>query len=443
MGQIVRMPKLGLTMTEGTILRWLKKEGEEVRQGEPLLEIETDKVNLEEEAPASGILRKILAPEGSVVEVGKEIAVIAEQDEPLPELGEAGGPNALLKARADVSGTEDQPVLDETDARDDEMAGKIKASPAAKRVAREHGVDLRMVTPTGPDGRIVEKDVLAFVESRKVRATPVAKRIAQEKGIDLSLIEKPEGGRITKQDVMEAVEAASSAKQECSVIPWTGMRKVISEKMTKAKKEIPHFYLTLEVDMSKVLELREKLLPKVQEMSGTKLSINDILIKAAAVALAEFPAVNSSAGEEGILVKNRINIGLAVALENGLVVPVVKDADKKGLARISKETAELIRKAREGKLLHDDYQGGTFTISNLGMYDIEEFSAIINAPESAILAVGKIMKKPVVTEGDQIAVRPMMKVTLSCDHRVIDGALGAKFLRRIKQLLEDPVEMLL
>lgn len=435
MAEIVRMPKLGLTMTEGRIIRWLKKEGEEVRQGEPLLEIETDKVNLEEEAPASGILRKILAPEGSVVEVGKEIAVIAEKDEPMPELGEAGGTNALLNARSDISGTEDQPMPDET--------GKIKASPAAKRVAREHGVDLRMVTPTGPDGRIVEKDVLAFVESRKVRATPVAKKIAQEKGIDLSIIEKPQGERITKQDVMEAVEAASSANQEYSLILWTGMRKVISEKMTNSKKEIPHFYLTLEVDMGSVLELREKLAPKVQEMSGTKLSINDILIKAAAVALAEFPVVNSSAGEEGILVKNRINIGLAVALENGLVVPVVRDADKKGLARISKETSELITKAREGKLLPDDYQGGTFTISNLGMYDIEEFSAIINAPESAILAVGKIMKKPVVTENDEIAVRPMMKMTLSCDHRVIDGALGARFLRRIKQLLEDPIEMLL
>jgi pyruvate dehydrogenase E2 component (dihydrolipoamide acetyltransferase) len=435
MAEIVRMPKLGLTMTEGRIIRWLKKEGEEVRQGEPLLEIETDKVNLEEEAPASGILRKVLAPEGSVVEVGKEIAVIAKKDEPLPELGQASGPNALLNARSDISGTEDQPMPDET--------GKIKASPAAKRVAREHGVDLRMVTPTGPDGRIVEKDVLAFVESRKVRATPVAKKIAQEKGIDLSIIEKPQGERITKQDVMEAVEAAPSANQEYNLIPWTGMRKVISEKMTKSKKEIPHFYLTLEVDMGSVLELREKLAPKVQEMNGTKLSINDILIKAAAVALAEFPVVNSSAGEEGILVKNRINIGLAVALENGLVVPVVRDADKKGLARISKETSELITKAREGKLLPDDYQGGTFTISNLGMYDIEEFSAIINAPESAILAVGKIMKKPVVTENDEIAVRPMMKMTLSCDHRVIDGALGARFLRRIKQLLEDPIEMLL
>ncbi|MDN5332534.1 MAG: hypothetical protein PWP45_1759 [Tepidanaerobacteraceae bacterium] len=443
MAQIVRMPKLGLTMTEGTILRWLKKEGEEVKQGEPLLEIETDKVNLEEEAPVTGILRKILVPEGSVVEVGKEIAIIAEPDEPLPELEKSSRPNALLNERSTVSEMENQQVLDGTDARDEEMAGKIKASPAAKRVAREHGVDLRMVTPTGPDGRIVEKDVLAFVESRKVRATPVAKKIAQEKGIDLSIIEKPEGERITKQDVMEAVEAASSAKQEYSVIPWTGMRKAISEKMTKSKKEIPHFYLTLEVDMSKVLELKEKLAPKVQEMSGTKLSINDILIKACAVALAEFPAVNSSAGEEGILVKNRINIGLAVALENGLVVPVVRDADKKGLARISKETAELITKAREGKLLPDDYQGGTFTISNLGMYDIEEFSAIINAPESAILAVGKIMKKPVVTEDDKIAVRPMMKMTLSCDHRVIDGALGARFLRRIKQLLEDPIEMLL
>jgi pyruvate dehydrogenase E2 component (dihydrolipoamide acetyltransferase) len=439
MAQIVRMPKLGLTMTEGTILRWLKKEGEEVKQGEPLLEIETDKVTLEEEAPASGILKKILAPEGSVVEVGKEIAIIGGEDEPLPELGEVDKANAEFEG----AGAGSEPVPAEAETAKDGVGGKVKASPAAKRVAREHGVDLRMVTPTGPDGRIVEKDVLAFVESRKVRATPVAKKIAQEKGIDLSLIEKPEGERITKRDVMEAVEAASSAKQEYSVIPWTGMRKVISEKMTKAKAEIPHFYLTLEVDMSKVLELREKLLPKVQEMSGTKLSINDILIKAAAVALAEFPVVNSSAGEEGILVKNRINIGLAVALENGLVVPVVKDADKKGLARISKETAELIRKAREGKLLPDDYQGGTFTISNLGMYDIEEFSAIINAPESAILAVGKIMKKPVVTENDEIAVRPMMKLTLSCDHRVIDGALGARFLRRIKQLLEDPIEMLL
>ncbi|MDN5332635.1 MAG: hypothetical protein PWP45_1860 [Tepidanaerobacteraceae bacterium] len=439
MAQIVRMPKLGLTMTEGTILRWLKKEGEEVKQGEPLLEIETDKVNLEEEAPASGILKKILAPEGSVVEVGKEIAIIGGEDEPLPELGEVDKANAEFEG----AGAGSEPVPAEAETAKDGIGGKVKASPAAKRVAREHGVDLRMVTPTGPDGRIVEKDVLAFVESRKVRATPVAKKTAQEKGIDLSLIEKPEGERITKRDVMEAVEAASSAKQEYSVIPWTGMRKVISEKMTKSKKEIPHFYLTLEVDMSKVLELREKLMPKVQEMSGTKLSINDILIKAAAAALAEFPAVNSSAGEEGILVKNRINIGLAVALENGLVVPVVRDADKKGLARISKETAELIRKAREGKLLPDDYQGGTFTISNLGMYDIEEFSAIINAPESAILAVGKIMKKPVVTEDDEIAVRPMMKLTLSCDHRVIDGALGAKFLRRIKQLLEDPIEMLL
>ncbi|WP_187694927.1 E3 binding domain-containing protein, partial [Fervidicola ferrireducens] len=263
MAQIVRMPKLGLTMTEGTIIRWLKKEGEEVKQGEPLLEIETDKVNLEEEAPASGILKKILAPEGSVVEVGKEIAIIGREDEPLPELGEVDKANAEFEG----AGAGSEPVPAEAETAKDGIGGKVKASPAAKRVAREHGVDLRMVTPTGPDGRIVEKDVLAFVESRKVRATPVAKKIAQEKGIDLSIIEKPEGERITKRDVMEAATAVQVGQnQECSVIPWTGMRKVISEKMTKAKKEIPHFYLTLEVDMSKVLELREKLAPKVQEM---------------------------------------------------------------------------------------------------------------------------------------------------------------------------------
>ncbi|TYP56787.1 dihydrolipoamide acetyltransferase family protein [Thermosediminibacter litoriperuensis] len=432
MAEIVRMPKLGLTMTEGTIIKWLKKEGEEVKQGEPLLEIQTDKVNLEEEAPASGILRKILTPEGSVVAVGQEIAIIGGESEPLPEIGKQTG--------AEVEEVEVEPELP---APAPQPGEKVKASPAAKRVAREYGVDLRLVTPTGPDGRVVEKDVLEYVESRKVKATPVARKIAEEKGVDLSQIGKPEGERITKQDVLEALKSASlEPQEEYRVIPWAGMRKIISDKMAKVKAEVPHFYLTLEVDMGKVLELREKLAPKIQELNGVKLSINDILIKAAARALAEYPMVNSSAGEEGIVVKNRINIGLAVALENGLIVPVVKDADKKGLAQISKETAELIKKAREGRLLPDDYCGGTFTISNLGMYDIEEFSAIINAPESAILAVGKIAKKPVVVE-DEIVVRPMMKLTLSCDHRVIDGALGAKFLRRIKQLLEDPIEMLL
>jgi len=437
MAEIVRMPKLGTTMTEGTIIRWLKKEGEEVKQGEPLLEIETDKVNLEEEAPASGILRKILVPEGAVVEVGKEIAVIGSADEPLPEIGgpEIGGEEKESEGAS--AGIKEQK------APESEIPGKVKASPAAKRVAREHGVDLKMVTPTGPGGRIVEKDVLAFVERRKLRATPVARKMAEEKGIDLSRIEKPEGERITKKDVLEAAGAARAAEPEGKLIPWTGMRKAIAEKMSRSKGEIPHFYLTLEVDMTRTLELREKLIPKVQEVSGTKLSINDIIIKAAAVALTEYPIVNSTATEEGILMRDRINIGLAVALENGLIVPVVKDADRKGLARISKETAELIAKAREGRMLPDDYQGGTFTISNLGMYDIEEFAAIINAPESAILAVGKIVKKPVVDEDDRIVIRPMMKLTLSCDHRVIDGALGARFLKRIKEILEDPLEMLL
>ncbi|ADL08183.1 dihydrolipoamide acetyltransferase family protein [Thermosediminibacter oceani] len=432
MAEIVRMPKLGLTMTEGTIVKWLKKEGEEVKQGEPLLEIQTDKVNLEEEAPASGILRKILAPEGSVVAVGQEIAIIGAETEPLPEIGKNTG---VEVKQAGVEPERPAPAPPPSE--------KVKASPAAKRVAREYGIDLKSVTPTGPDGRVVERDVLEYIESRKVKATPVARKIAEEKGVDLSRIGKLEGERITKQDVLEALKLASvEPREEYRVIPWAGMRKIISDKMVKTKAQVPHFYLTLEVDMGKALELREKLAPKIQELNGVKLSINDILIKAAARALVEHPLVNSSAGEEGIVVKNRINIGLAVALDDGLIVPVIRDADKKGLVQISKETAELIKKAREGKLMPDDYLDGTFTISNLGMFDIEEFSAIINAPESAILAVGKIVKKPVVVE-DEIVVRPMMKLTLSCDHRVIDGALGAKFLRRIKQLLEDPVEMLL
>jgi pyruvate dehydrogenase E2 component (dihydrolipoamide acetyltransferase) len=442
MATIVKMPKLGLTMEEGTIIKWLKSEGEAVEKGEALLEIQTDKVNLEEEAPASGIVRKILVPEGAVVPVGQDIAIIAAADEPLPPPKEENTAEPAAAEHSEQSPSRrEQTQQPQEDS--EEIERKIKASPAAKRIARENDIDLSKVTPTGPDGRIVEKDVRDYMESRKIKATPLAKKMAGEQGIDLTSIEKAPGERITKQDLLSLQpredHAFAAIKQ---TIPVTGMRKIIAEKMTNSKATAPHIYLSLDVDMTKAVELREKLIPAIEKQYGVKLSFSDILIKAAAVALKENPVINSSFTEEQIIIKQEINIGLAVALDNGLIVPVVKDADKKGLGSIARETKELIEKARTGKLMPDDYHGGTFTITNLGMYDIENFAAIINQPESAILAVGKIMKKPVVID-DSIVIRPMMNLTLSCDHRVIDGAQGARFLQRIKQILEEPLQMLM
>lgn len=435
MATIVKMPKLGTTMTEGTIVKWLKKEGEPVEKGEIYVEIQTDKVNIEDEAERSGILRKIIAKEGETVKVGEPIAIIADAHEELPDLEIADDKSPEKQEESS------QVIMQQEDRTEDEketIPGKIKASPAAKRVARENQIDLSKVTPSGPNGRIVEKDVLAYIQENKVRATPVAKKIAMEKQIDLKSLQKSPVERITKADLEEQM----MMQEEESTIPVIGMRKIIAESMTYSKKVAPHIYLSLEVDMSKVIDIREKLIPLVQDKYDIKLSYNHILIKAVATALRLNPLVNSSFIEEKIILKQNINIGLAVALEDGLIVPVIKDADKKGLGIIAKETAELILKAKNKKLLPDEYQGGTFTITNLGMFDIENFCAIINQPETAILAVGKIMKKPVVVD-DEITIRPMMNLTLSCDHRAIDGAVGAKFLQNLKEILEEPMNLLL
>lgn len=435
MATIVKMPKLGTTMTEGTIVKWLKKEGEPVEKGEIYVEIQTDKVNIEDEAERSGILRKIIAKEGETVKVGEPIAVIADAHEELPDLEIADDKSPEKQEESS------QVIMQQEDRTEDEketIPGKIKASPAAKRVARENQIDLSKVTPSGPNGRIVEKDVLAYIQENKIRATPVAKKIAMEKQIDLKSLQKSPVERITKADLEEQM----MMQEEESTIPVIGMRKIIAESMTYSKKVAPHIYLSLEVDMSKVIDIREKLIPLVQDKYDVKLSYNHILIKAVATALRLNPLVNSSFTEEKIILKQNINIGLAVALEDGLIVPVIKDADKKGLGIIAKETAELILKAKNKKLLPDEYQGGTFTITNLGMFDIENFCAIINQPETAILAVGKIMKKPVVVD-DEITIRPMMNLTLSCDHRAIDGAVGAKFLQNLKEILEEPMNLLL
>ncbi|HHY70986.1 MAG TPA: 2-oxo acid dehydrogenase subunit E2 [Thermoanaerobacterales bacterium] len=441
MATIVKMPKLGTTMTEGTIVKWLKNEGDPVKQGEIYVEIQTDKVNIEDEAETSGIFKKILVQEGEVAPVGQPIAIIASADEELPEITDA--------TEKDIS-TQEQEYIhhilqqqqDKTKVANQTIPDKIKASPAAKRVARENQIDLSKIIATGPNGRIVEKDVISYIQENKIRATPVAKKIAEEQQIDLKTIQKAPGERITKQDLLKEQIPISEELTIKDTIPVIGMRKIIAEKMAHSKKVVPHIYLSLEVDMTNTIDLRQKLQAQVQNQYDAKLSYNDILIKVSATALKQNPVINSSFTQEQIILKQNINIGLAVALDDGLIVPVVKDADKKSLGVIAKETADLIQKAQDKKLLPDDYQGGTFTITNLGMYDIEKFSAIINQPETAILAVGKITKKPVVID-DKITIRPMMNLTLSCDHRAIDGAAGAKFLQNIKQILEEPMNMLL
>ena len=435
MATIVKMPKLGTTMTEGTIVKWLKNEGDLVEQGEIYVEIQTDKVNIEDEAESSGILRKIIAKEGETVKVGEPIAIIARAHEELPDL--EINDNISIQNQEKSSPVFQQQV-DKIEAVKQTIPDKIKASPAAKRVARENQIDLSKITPSSPNERIVEKDVLSYIQEHKIKATPVAKKIATERQIDLKSLQKSPGQRITKQDL----EEHPVIQDVDNTIPVTGMRKIIADSMTYSKKVAPHIYLSLEVDMSKVIDIREKLIPLVQDKYDVKLSYNHILIKAVATALRLNPLVNSSFIEEKIILKQNINIGLAVALEDGLIVPVIKDADKKGLGIIAKETAELILKAKNKKLLPDEYQGGTFTITNLGMFDIENFCAIINQPETAILAVGKIMKKPVVVD-DEITIRPMMNLTLSCDHRAIDGTVGAKFLQNLKEILEEPMNLLL
>ena len=437
MATIVKMPKLGTTMTEGTIVKWLKNEGDPVKKGEIYVEIQTDKVNIEDEAETSGVLRKIIAKEGETVKVGDPIAIIAEADEELPDLENVDNISTQSQEKSPQVFQQE----DKTEAVKQTISDKIKASPAAKRVARENQIDLSKVTPSGPNGRIVERDVLSYIQEHKVKATPVAKKIAIERQVDLKAIQKSPGQRITKQDLEDQIiQDVDNAVD--NTIPVIGMRKIIADSMTYSKKVAPHIYLSLEVDMSKVIDLRERLIPLVQAQHDVKLSYNHILIKAAATALRLNPLINSSFTEEKIILKQHINIGLAVALEDGLIVPVIKDADKKGLAFIAKETEELIQKAKSKKLLPDEYHGGTFTITNLGMFDIESFCAIINQPEAAILAVGKIIKKPVVID-DEITIKPMMNLTLSCDHRVIDGAVGAKFLQNLKQILEEPINMLL
>jgi pyruvate dehydrogenase E2 component (dihydrolipoamide acetyltransferase) len=407
----VIMPKLSDAMVEGRVLQWLKKEGDRVQGGDVLASIETDKAEIELEAFGAGVLRKILAGDGQTVPVGQLIAVIAEQDEDIssllaaaPAAPAAGAPvPPKVEAKAAAAGA---PAAVAPAAPPAE-AGWVPASPIARRMAREAGVDLAQVKGSGPGGRILERDVEAYLGAQAQRMAgaevPVGEREFEDK--DLSTI-----------------------------------RKTIAARMVQSKSPIPHFTVTVEADMVAALELRKSL--NAMEANAEKLSVNDIIIKATALALQRHPAINAKYHDGRIRLFKRVHMGVAVAIEDGLIVPVIRDCDRKSLGEIAREAKGLIERARARKLRPEEYSGGTFALSNLGMFDVVEFTAVIDPAHGAILAIGAIEEKPVAMNG-QVAVRQRMRLTGAFDHRIIDGAMGARFLQDLKKILENPVQLLL
>lgn len=440
MASIIIMPKQGLLMEEGTLTKWLYKEGDTVKENEPLFEMETDKLTITMDSTASGTLLKILHPEGDTVPITRPIAIVGEPGEDI---------SGLLGESEKKEVPQEEPVKEETSAATpvpEEPAkavhheGRIFASPRARMTASEKDVDLSLVDGTGTDGLIIEKDVISFVLNRP-KATSAAKKIAEEKDIDLTGIEGTGlGGRITSADLLASPEkegvSITSQRGERRV-PMNGMRKAISRNMRKSLETCAQTELFAEICMENVMELRERL-----KAQGVKVSYNDIIIKACARTLMEYPVVNASCGDNEIIYHDYANVGLAVDSGDGLLVPVVKNADLKNVKEIAEDTAAFIAKAREGKLSPSEMSGGTFTLSSLGMFGIDRFISIINEPESAILSVGKIARKPVVVTGsdgkEEIGIRSICEFGLSFDHRIIDGARAAEFLRKFKEYLEYP-----
>ncbi len=441
------MPALEMAQETGKVLKWLKAEGDAVKKSEPLMEIETDKVTVEIEAPASGVLGGVRAGPGDVIPVGQIIAWILAPGETAPVETQNVETGRALRTQAEP----------------------ISASPVARQIAQEHGIDLARVKPGG--GRIEKADVLAYlaltprkssrggnqnaIESENARddlrptpspatgrggqgvgapASPKARRLAREQGVDIATLQGsgPEGAVLAADVPLTPVQRGSSEGVGVSTV-W----RVMAERMTQSWTSAPHFYLTREVTASALVEMRARITPAVEERNSIKPTYTDLLVKLAAMVLRNHPRVNARWADGTLRLNNEINIGIATAIEDGLIVPVIRNADQMSIAEIAKLRDDLVSRATAGKLRPADIAGGTFTITNLGMYNIDAFSAIVNPPQAAILAVGRIVDRVVPLDG-QPAVRPMMILTLSCDHRVVDGARGAKFLDDLAHLIEEP-----
>lgn len=444
----VIMPKAGMSMETGTVIKWLKQIGESVATGEPLVEIETDKVAMEVEAESSGFLLSILHGPGDVVPVTQPIAYIGTAEE--LKSGTTGGAASASAPEAAAPQTlgikpSDSGALAEAAPRTAISDGKVPMTPAARARARELGIDPAALKPTGSHGEIRLRDVES---GEGVKASPLARKVAELRGVELSGVPGTgPGGRVLRADVEEAAQAKTAGASplpalgglEFERVPLSRMRKVIADRLAKSMFTAPHFYLKSAIPADGLVKARESMAGK----NGKKVSVNAFLMKMAAEALKKYPMVNASWQGDSIAVFKSIDIGLAVAQSDGLITPIVRDCGSKGIFRIEEELEGLIERARAGKLLPDEYTNATFSISNLGSFGVDEFTAVINPPGSAILAVGSLKKEPVVDSDGSIVARSLLRVTLSCDHRVIDGAVGAGFLKLFGGIVENPIRALL
>ena len=422
------MPKLSPTMEEGQIARWLKKEGDKVSMGEPLAEIDTDKATMEMQALANGVLRKILIKEGESAPLGQLIGIIGEPNEDIssllseaPAQSAAAAPTQKEAPQATVQREEAPTPKPETKpveaASGNGASGRLIVSPLAARMAAEAGIDLRSLQGSGPGGRIIKKDIEQALSQQPARI--------------------PSGGkqptlRVIEGKAQQPVVAGASPYRD---VPATEIRRTIARRLVTSLGPVPHFFLTSEIEMDRAAEMRRGINALDPDL---KISINDIIIKVTAAALLQHPEVNASFQDKHVRYYEHADIGVAVAIEDGLITPVIRSADLKSLSQIASEVRELAERARSRKLKPEEYTGATFSVSNLGMFGIDEFTAIINPPEGGILAIGAMTARPVIRDGAVVA-RQMMRVTMSCDHRIIDGATGAKFLQTFKKILENPL----
>jgi pyruvate dehydrogenase E2 component (dihydrolipoamide acetyltransferase) len=455
------MPKLGFNMSAGKLIQWYKKEGDPLKKGEPFFSIETDKTAIDIEASRDGVFLKKLIEEGDTVEVTLPIAIVGQTGEDVSGLiGEIGSrlnseetitPDPPAQAAASAG---DEPITEER------AKSQVKISPRAKKAAEENGLDPKAleIVGTGFDGGICERDVLDYLETHRVRASAVAKKIAAERGIALDEVQgSGVSGRIMKRDLEgTAAERTTETtdrqpggqytpdgKEILETVPYDGVRRIIGERLSESKSASPHVYFTQKADLTRLLDLRKQ----INGAQERKTSVTDFIAKACAIAIGKYPEVNESLVGSHIVRYKTVNLGIAVAAPKGLIVPVIRDAERKSVLEIARDSSALIDKARAGKLTPAEYSGGTFTISNLGMFGIVNFTAVINPPEAAILAVSAARDEPVVVvcaEGNKaIEIRPMMNITLSVDHRVIDGLLAAQYVTEVRRLLENPIELVL
>jgi pyruvate dehydrogenase E2 component (dihydrolipoamide acetyltransferase) len=428
------MPKMGDAMEEGTLVKWLKSEGDEVSEGDPIAEIETDKVTLELEAEDSGTLAQLIADEGQDIPVGEAIAFIAGEGEEVPERAAGGGAEeaeeeggegeAQAQTATETEAPEEEGGEEAAAQADGRTDGHFRASPIVRRLAQENNLDLSRIEGSGPAGRIVERDVRAAMESGTAQKTD-----------GKAEVEAPE--REAAPQVAAAPEPTRAPGTE--LVEPSRMRRVIGERMTQSKQQVPHYYATVEIEVDDLLALRKQLNEQLEEQ-GIKLSINDFVMKAVALALKDFPNLNALWTSEGIELHQQVDLAMAVALEEGLITPVIRDAANKTLSAISAASKDLAKRAREGALKPEEYQGGTVTVSNMGMFGVESFAAIINPPQAAIVAVSSIMQRAMFKD-DEVVPVSIMKLTLSADHRISNGAEGAQYLAEVKRLLEHPMTL--